>query len=98
MAVLAGLLIYSRDPLFISLLVVAEILAVDRTTLTRNLKLVRDRGLVEKKRIALTARGRRSAAAALPLWESAQQQFVKSLGRRRCAAPARRAVGSQGIT
>jgi DNA-binding MarR family transcriptional regulator len=64
----------------------AEILAMDRTTLTRNLKLLRDRGLVEKKRIALTARGRRSAAAALPLWESAQQQFVKSLGRRRWAA------------
>src|SRR5216684_5251983 len=64
----------------------AEILAMDRTTMTRNLKLLRDRGLVEKKRIALTARGRRSAAAALPLWESAQQQFVKSLGRRRWAA------------
>jgi len=64
----------------------AEILAMDRTTLTRNLKLLRDRGLVEKKRIALTARGRRSAAAALPLWEGAQQQFVKSLGRRRWAA------------
>ena len=64
----------------------AEILAMDRTTLTRNLKLLRDRGLVEKKRIALTARGRRSAAAALPVWESAQQQFVRSLGRRRWAA------------
>ncbi len=55
----------------------AEILAMDRTTLTRNLKLLRDRGLVEKKRIALTAKGRRSAAAALPLWERAQRQFVK---------------------
>jgi DNA-binding MarR family transcriptional regulator len=64
----------------------AEILAMDRTTLTRNLKLLRERGLVEKKRIALTAPGRRSAAAALPLWESAQRQFVKSLGRRRWAA------------
>jgi len=61
----------------------AEILAMDRTTLTRNLKLLRDRGLVEKKRIALTARGRRSAAEALPLWEGAQRQFIKSLGRRR---------------
>jgi DNA-binding MarR family transcriptional regulator len=64
----------------------AEILAMERTTLTRNLKLLRDRGLVEKKRISLTAKGRRSAAAALPLWESAQQQFVKSLGQRRWAA------------
>lgn len=64
----------------------AEILAMERTTLTRNLKLLRNRGLVEKKRISLTAKGRRSAAAALPLWESAQQQFVRSLGQRRWAA------------
>ncbi len=64
----------------------AEILAMERTTLTRNLKLLRDRGLVEKKRIALTPGGRRSAAAALPLWEGAQQQFIKSLGRRRWTA------------
>jgi DNA-binding MarR family transcriptional regulator len=64
----------------------AEILAMDRTTLTRNLKLLRDRGLVEKKRILLTAKGRRSAAAALPLWERAQQQFLKGLGTRRWAA------------
>jgi DNA-binding MarR family transcriptional regulator len=64
----------------------AEILAMERTGLTRNLKVLRDRGLVEKKRLALTARGRRSAAAALPLWEGAQQQFIKSLGRRRWTA------------
>jgi DNA-binding MarR family transcriptional regulator len=64
----------------------AEILAMDRTTLTRNLKLLRERGLVEKKGIALTQRGRRSAAAALPLWEKAQEQFVNSLGKGRWAA------------
>lgn len=64
----------------------AEILAMERTTLTRNLKLLRDRGLVEKKRIALTPSGRRSAAAALPLWQGAQEQFIKSLGRRRWKA------------
>jgi DNA-binding MarR family transcriptional regulator len=58
----------------------AEILAMDRTTMTRNLKLLRDRGLVQPGRIALTAAGRRSAAAALPLWERAQARFVKSLG------------------
>jgi DNA-binding MarR family transcriptional regulator len=63
----------------------AEIMAMERTTLTRNLRLLRDRGLVEKKKMVLTARGRRAAAAALPLWERAQQQFVKSLGQRRWA-------------
>jgi len=61
----------------------AEILAMDRTTMTRNLKLLRDRGLVEAGRISLTAKGRRSAAAALPLWEQAQARFVESLGSQR---------------
>lgn len=61
----------------------AEILAMDRTTMTRNLKLLRDRGFVEPHRIALTNRGRRSAAIALPLWEQAQSHFVESLGSQR---------------
>lgn len=64
----------------------AEILAMDRTTMTRNLKLLRDRGLVARNRIALTEKGRRSAAAALPLWEKAQAQILGSLGKRRWAA------------
>jgi len=34
----------------------------------------------------LTEKGRRSAAAALPLWEKAQAQILGSLGRRRWAA------------
>jgi len=61
----------------------AEILAMDRTTMTRNLKLLRDRGLVEQGRISLTAKGRRAAAIALPLWERAQARFVESLGSQR---------------
>jgi DNA-binding MarR family transcriptional regulator len=61
----------------------AEILAMDRTTMTRNLKLLRDRGFVEQSRIALTSKGRRAAAIALPLWEQAQARFVKSLGSQR---------------
>lgn len=64
----------------------AEIVAMDRTTMTRNLKLLRDRGLVEKKRIALTEKGRRKAAAGLPLWEKAQSEILGSLGTRRWAA------------
>ena len=35
----------------------AEILAMDRTTMTRNLKLLRDRRLVERNRIVLTDKG-----------------------------------------
>jgi DNA-binding MarR family transcriptional regulator len=64
----------------------AEILAMDRTTMTRNLKLVRNRGLVEKTKIALTEKGRRTAAAALPLWEQAQAEILGSLGQKRWAA------------
>lgn len=64
----------------------AEILAMDRTTMTRSLKLLRDRGLVEKKRIALTEKGRRTAAAALPLWEKAQAEILGGLGKKRWAA------------
>jgi DNA-binding MarR family transcriptional regulator len=59
---------------------IAEILATDRTTMTRNLQLLRKRGLIEKDRIALTAKGRGAAAAALPLWERAQATVVDALG------------------
>jgi DNA-binding MarR family transcriptional regulator len=61
----------------------AAILAMDRTTLTRNLKLLRARGLVEADQIALTVKGRKAAAAALPLWEVAQAGIVAGLGERR---------------
>jgi DNA-binding MarR family transcriptional regulator len=64
----------------------AEILAMDRTTMTRGLKLLRDRGLVEKTRIALTGKGRRRAAAALPLWEQAQAEILWGLGHKRWMA------------
>ena len=64
----------------------AEILAMDRTTMTRNLKLLRQRKLVDGKTIALTAKGRRAAAAALPLWEKAQAEILDSLGKKRWAA------------
>lgn len=64
----------------------AAILAMDRTTLTRNLKLLRARGLVQADRIALTAKGRQAAAKALPLWEVAQAGIVEGLGERRWVA------------
>jgi DNA-binding MarR family transcriptional regulator len=64
----------------------AAILAMDRTTLTRNLKLLRARGFVQADGIALTTKGRKAAAAALPLWEVAQAGIVAGLGERRWAA------------
>jgi len=64
----------------------AAILAMDRTTLTRNLKLLRARGFVQADRIALTTKGRKAAAAALPLWGVAQAGIVDGLGERRWVA------------
>jgi DNA-binding MarR family transcriptional regulator len=63
----------------------AAILAMDRTTMSRNLKLLRDRGLIEKQRIALTLKGRRAAADAMPFWEKAQAEILDTLGRKRWA-------------
>jgi len=60
---------------------VAALLAMDRTTLTANLKPLARRGLVEVtvdgtdrrgRLMALTASGRRLLSAALPVWERAQ--------------------------
>ena len=60
---------------------VSAVLAMDRTTLTANLKPLLRRGLVEmavdeadrrSRRLMLTPAGRALLAAALPLWEAAQ--------------------------
>jgi DNA-binding MarR family transcriptional regulator len=64
----------------------AEILAMERTTMTRNLQLLRRRGWIDPTRIALTASGRRAAAAAMPHWEKAQKTVVKTLGEKRWSA------------
>ena len=57
---------------------VASVLAMDRTTLTANLKPLTRRGLVEirvddadrrSRRLILTAAGRSVLAAALPIWQ-----------------------------
>ena len=66
----------------------AEMLVMDRTTLTRNLKpMVRD-GLIriETKKdqrvrlVGLTAKGRQKIAEATPLWAEAQSRLVDGLG------------------
>jgi DNA-binding MarR family transcriptional regulator len=67
---------------------IAEILGVDRTTLTRNLKTLVGRGYVgvdqgkdgRTKSVKLTGAGRDILMKALPLWEQAQQKVVDGLG------------------
>lgn len=62
---------------------VATLLAMDRTTLTANLKPLERRGLIQMlvdkqdrrgRRLALTDEGRRVLASALPLWRRAQAE------------------------
>ncbi len=81
-----NLLVLIEGAFAVTVTELAAILAMDRTTLTRNLKLLRARGLVEADRIALTSKGRKAAAAALPLWEVAQAGIVAGLGERRWVA------------
>jgi DNA-binding MarR family transcriptional regulator len=66
-------------------------LVMDRSTLTRNLKPLRDADLVtvaagedrRARRVALTDRGREVLATALPLWRQAQARVVDGLGHER---------------
>jgi DNA-binding MarR family transcriptional regulator len=71
---------------------VATLLAMDRTTVTANLKPLQRRGLVtlsvdandrRSRRMALTRAGRRQLAAALPYWEAAQAETARLIARTR---------------
>ena len=64
-------------------------LALDRSTLTRNLTMLEQMGFVSttpnerdrrKRNVALTESGRATVAASEPLWTEAQQQVVAALG------------------
>jgi DNA-binding MarR family transcriptional regulator len=69
----------------------AEVLSLDRTTLTRNLaplerdKLVESRATPDGRvrKVALTERGQQLLLRALPRWEAAQRRLVDSLGERK---------------
>ena len=71
-----------------SLTELADALVTDRTTLSRNLKVIRGAGLIEPapsgdrraQRFRLTPRGRATLDAALPLWQAAQAEVGEPLG------------------
>jgi len=71
----------------------AEKLVMDRTTLTRNLKPLREQGLIKDiagadrrtRSISLTAKGRKALLKALPLWKRAQARMTQYLGDERFA-------------
>ena len=72
----------------------AEAAVMDRTTLTRNLRLLEKRGLVRVvegadrrvRNVTLTARGHDVWAKAVPLWREAQAQMTSGLGEERLRA------------
>jgi len=69
----------------------AKATVTDRTTLTRNLKLLEKQGFIRvdlgndrrQREVTLTAQGRQALVKALPLWEKAQAHVVEGLGEER---------------
>lgn len=67
---------------------VAERLALDRTTMSRNLRLLEREGLIEwvagtdrrARRVRLSVKGRKLMERAVPYWEKAQAQIARKLG------------------
>jgi DNA-binding MarR family transcriptional regulator len=71
-----------------SISALSDLLVIDRTTLTRSLRLLKrqgflsisDRSTKRQRFLSLTSRGERTLAASLPAWRKAQDRFVQSLG------------------
>ncbi len=69
----------------------AEILGMDRTTLTRNLKGLEEAGIVSvavgtdrrSRLVSLTPKGERALDDTMPAWRQAQQRAVETLGEER---------------
>ena len=67
---------------------IAKVLVIDRTTLTRSLRLLEKQGLLSisgrskmrQRFVSLTPQGERALALALPLWRKIQSQFIDAIG------------------
>lgn len=72
----------------------AQGLGMDRTTLTRNLRLLERQGFIEMDTgldrrthmVRLTEQGRQAIAAAVPLWQQAQATIISRFGQERTTA------------
>ncbi len=72
----------------ITVMGLAEEIVTDRTTLTRNLKVLEKHGLIRleagedrrERQIYLTDKGREAQAKAYPLWQEAQEEMIARLG------------------
>ena len=71
-----------------SISALSDLLVIDRTTLTRSLRILKTQGLLSvsdrsakrQRFLTLTPKGARTLAASLPAWRKAQDRFVQSLG------------------
>jgi DNA-binding MarR family transcriptional regulator len=78
--------ILARQPVGVNQL--AETTVTDRTTLTRNLRILQQRGLIEiregedrrAREVTVTPRGRETVAKATPDWERAQAYVIGQIG------------------
>jgi DNA-binding MarR family transcriptional regulator len=69
----------------------AQVMVMDRTTLTRNLRILEKHGLISikpgedrrEREVNLTAEGMEILTKAIPLWEEAQERVRKELGEER---------------
>lgn len=67
----------------------ADVLVLDPTTMTRNLQLLRRKGLLavsirsslRQRFVTLLAKGRKALARSLPLWRRVQRKLVGKIGR-----------------
>ena len=72
----------------VRLTALADVVGMDRTTLTRNLALLQREGLVRvetgvdlrTREVGLTPKGRKVLDRAIPLWHEAQAQMATALG------------------
>jgi DNA-binding MarR family transcriptional regulator len=75
----------------ISITELSKAMEIERTTLTRNLKVLERDGLVKvgagadgrSKTVILTAKGKRRLDAALPLWKQAHERMLREFGAKR---------------
>ena len=71
-----------------SISALSELLVIDRTTLTRSLRLLKKQGLLtisaraakRQRFLELTPRGAQTLRASLPAWREAQERFVQTIG------------------
>ncbi len=81
-----------------SMTAISKALVMDRTTLTRNLKPLMDRGLVKpgavtqdrrQRRITITQEGKAVLSKALPMWKKAHSRILGGIGYARWQGMAR---------